>query len=79
MNESLIVKMIKILFQLFEKYRNFLIFQTYLNVDNFHVFIENFLRTERNLDIFFNEKRFTILKKYFIYLASENVNSENFS
>ena len=77
-NEFLIVKTIKILFQLSEKYRSFLIFKTYLNVDNFHVFIERFSQAEKNLNVFDSEKRFTISKKYFIYFASENVNSENF-
>ena len=79
MNKSLIVKAIKTLFQLSEKYRNFLIFRTYLNVDNFHVFIEDFSRAEKNLNIFFSEKRFTISEKYFIHFVSKNVNSENFS
>ena len=78
-NESLIVKTIKTLFQLFEKYRSFLIFWTYLNVNNSYVFIESFSRAEKNLNIFFSEKRFTISEKYSIYFISENVNSENFS
>ena len=77
MNEFLIVKTIKILFQLFEEYRSFLTFRTYLNVDNFHVFIENFSQAEKNLNVFDSEKRFTISKKHSIHFVSKNVNSEN--
>ena len=50
-----------------------------MNVDNFHVFIEEFSRAKKNLNIFFSEKRFTISEKYFIHFVSKNVNLENFS
>ena len=72
MNKSLIVKTIKTLFQLFKKYRNFLIFKTYLNINNFYVFIKNLSRTEHDLNVFDNIKRFTISKKKLTYLNFEN-------
>ena len=71
-NEFLIVKTIKILFQLSEKYRSFLIFKTYLNVDNFHVFIENSSRTKKNLNNFFNKKRFTTFDENFTHFIFDN-------
>ena len=71
-NGFLIAKTIKIWFQLFEKYRSFLIFRTYLNVDNSHVFIENFSRAEKNLNNFFNKIRFTIFDENFTHFISKN-------
>ena len=78
MNEFLIVKAAKALIQSFEKYRNSLIFKAYLNIDNFHVFIEGSSRAEKNLDILFSEQRFTISKKNSTYFSSENFFKKKF-
>ena len=72
MNEFLIVKTIKVLFQLSEEYRSSLTFKTYLNVDNFHVFTEEFSRAEENLNNFFNKKRFTTFDENFTHFISDN-------
>ena len=47
-------------------------FRTYLNVDNFHVFIENSSRAEKNLNNFFNKKRFTTSDENFTHFISNN-------